>query len=129
MDDLNKELAETIQERSLLYTRVALLDKKIRDIELKIRLVNMTEVKSAVKIMTDVFEGTQTFASPVSLPTIHEEHVEIPPKEETPSEPKKKEEPAAQPQPTGWFSSIWGSSAAPAPTPEPKIEEEYVKIK
>ena len=120
MEDLQKELQETIQERCNLYTRVSLLDKKIRDLELKIRLISMTEVKSAVKVMTDVWESQ--VQPPASLPTIHEEHVEIPAKE-----PQKKGESQPQP-PAGWFSSIWGSSAPP-PTPEPKLEDDYVKIK
>jgi hypothetical protein len=122
-DDLNKELLDTIHERCNLYSRIALLDKKIRDLELKIRLINMTEVKSAVKVMTDTWEGAQaTSLLHPTIPVIVEEHVETPPKE-----PQKKEESQPQ-QPAGWFSSIWGSSAPP-PTPEPKLEDDYVKIK
>jgi hypothetical protein len=121
MDDLQKELGETITERGLLYARVNLLDKKIRDLELKIRLIGMTEVKSAVKVMTDTWEGNAAVQIPAQLPTINEEHVEIPLKD-LPIGPKKEELP--QP-PTGWFS-LWGRSP---PVPEQPIEDGYVKLK
>lgn len=120
MDDLQKELGETIAERGLLYARVNLLDKKIRDLELKIRLVSMTEVKSAVKIMTDTWEGNAAVQIPAQLPTIHEEHVEIPPKDL--AAPKKEDLP---PPPMGWFS-LWGRSP---PIAEQPIEDGYVQLK
>ena len=111
-DELNKELQDTIQERSLLYTRVALLDKKIRDIELKIRLIGMSEIKSAVKVMTDTWEGAQaaSLLNPTIPVVIEEDHVEVP-SEIPSSEPPKKEDLTPHPTPAGWFPSLWSSPA------------------
>jgi hypothetical protein len=122
MDDLQQELQETIQERSLLYTRVNLLDKKIRDLELKIRLVNMAEVKSSVKTMLDVWEGSQATIQPPAKLEVIEEHIPLK------DLPIKKEDPAPLPAPTGWFS-FWGTSPPPAAAAADKIADDYVQVK
>lgn len=112
MDDLQKELQQTIEERALLYSRVALLDKKIRDTELKIRLLGMSELKSAVKVMTDTWEGAQaaSLLNPTIPVVIEEEHVEIP-SDIPSSEPPKKEDQTPHPTQAGWFPSLWSSPA------------------